>query len=74
MSPANSGTVSWGTMPLFISSAKPEMEVSGVFSSWETLALNSRRRASRFSRSVTSRMASTAPASRPSRITGLAKS
>ena len=34
-------------MPFFIISAKPEIEVSGVFSSWETLAVNSRRSCSR---------------------------
>ena len=30
-----------GTMPFFIISAKPEIEVSGVFSSCETFAVNS---------------------------------
>ena len=41
--PANTGTSSGFAMPLLMISAKPEMEVSGVLSSWETLAENSRR-------------------------------
>ena len=41
-------------MPLSIISAKPEMLVSGVFSSWLTLAVNSRRMASLSSRSLRS--------------------
>ena len=44
-----------------IISAKPEMEVRGVFSSWETLAVNSLRSCSRLTRSVTSKMTITAP-------------
>ena len=46
MSEENSFTISGGTSPFTMSSAKPEMEVSGVFSSCDTLAENSRRRRS----------------------------
>ena len=74
MSAENSRIFSGGTRPSFISSAKPEMEVSGVFSSCETLAENSRRSASRSSRSVTSISSSTAPDGRPKLATGFAVS
>ena len=72
MFPAKRGMSSGLTMPFLIISAKPEMEVRGVFSSWETLAVNSRRRFSRSSRSVMSRITTTAPSTSPSRRTGLA--
>ena len=45
MFPAKWGTSSGFTKPFCRISAVPRMEVKGVFSSWETLAVNSRRRA-----------------------------
>ena len=59
-------------MPFFKSSAKPEMDVSGVFSSFDTFAENSRRSASRCSRSVVSSAMTTAPVIWVSENTGVA--
>ena len=72
MFPAKCGMSSGFTRPPFMISAVPRMEVRGVFSSCETLAVNSRRSRSRCSFSVTSRITSTAPAIWPSCSTGLA--
>ena len=56
----------WGissclTIPLFNSSALPRMDCSGVFSSWDTFAVNSRRFRSANACSVTSKANSTVP-------------
>ena len=53
-------------IPFFMISAIPEIEVRGVFSSWETLAVNSRRSVSRSSCSVISSITITAPITDPS--------
>ena len=60
---AKRGMSSGFAKPSRISSAKPEIEVSGVRSSCDTFAVNSRRRRSLSSRSVTSSRSSTAPVS-----------
>ena len=60
MFPAKRGTSAGFTMPFCMISANPEMEVRGVFSSF-----------SRSSRSVMSRITTTAPTTSPSRRTGL---
>ena len=73
MLPAKWGMSSGFTRPFSRISAVPRMEVRGVFSSWDTLAVNSRRSASRCSFSVTSSTISTAPFWTPSCSTGLAK-
>ena len=73
MFPAKWDTSSGRTVPFSRISAVPEMAVRGVFSSWETLAVNSRRRLSRCSRSVTSKITTTAPVRCPSCTTGLAR-
>ena len=70
--PAKWGMSAGFTSPPAMISAVPRMEVRGVFSSWDTLAVNSRRSCSRCSFSVTSRITTTAPATVPSRSTGLA--
>ena len=64
--------VPFSTSPFIMISAYPEIEVSGVFSSWETLAVNSRRSSSRLCCSVTSRMTTTAPLLPSDSATGLA--
>ena len=69
MWPMKRGTSSGSTMPFSISSALPMMPCSGVLSSWETLAVNSRRCAARrVSRSVMSKASSTAPMVAPSGV------
>ena len=60
------------TNPPSIISANPEIEVSGVFSSWETFAENSLLRFSRSTFSVTFIRRSTAPCVSFSRLTGFA--
>ena len=72
ISAENSRTLSPVARPFIMSSAKPEIEVSGVLSSWETLAENSRLSRSRCSRSVTSMRSRTAPEGLPRTETGLA--
>ena len=62
------------TNPLCSSSAAPMMECSGVFSSCETLAVNSRLSRSDRSFSVTSTASSTVPRLPSSATTGLAVS
>ena len=54
------------TSPFFSSSALPRMDCSGVFSSWDTLAVNSRRLRSAQARSVTSKASRTTPTAVPS--------
>ena len=69
---ANIGMSCGFTMPFCSSSAQPDMVCSGVFSSCDTLAVNSRRICSAFSFSLMSKMRSTMPLSLPSDMTGLA--
>jgi len=59
-------------MPLARSSANPEIDVSGVLSSCDTFAENSRRSASRCSRSVVSSAMTTEPVIWFSEKTGVA--
>ena len=60
-------------MPEERSSAYPDMLWSGVFSSCDTFAVNSRRIFSAVSRSVISIMIIAVPQTRPSLITGLTR-
>ena len=63
--PTKRGISSGFTMPLWMSSALPTMPCRGVFNSWETLAVNSRRLRSAYSCSVTSKVSSTVPTVSP---------
>ena len=74
MRPAKSFTSSGRARPSRMISAKPEMEVSGVLSSWETLAENSLRLISAVYFSVVSSSSSTMPMQPSFPATGLASS
>ena len=68
MTPTNCGISSCLTRPFSSSSALPIIDCKGVFSSWDTLAENSRRLRSAAACSVTSNASSTVPAAAPSAV------
>ena len=71
MVPANPATSSSLTMPEASISETPYIDVKGVFSSWDTLDVNSRLSFSPFSLSVTSMTIRIAPVTSSSSLTGL---